>query len=89
MQFLHSGRNLNPIPFPECKYCLYANLHFLHSGQAAKTASRQGRKICTQEGQPAKFALLGSAEIARHVSAEFARDSINYLINDLFRTYAK
>jgi hypothetical protein len=61
----------------------------MHPGQYEKFAFRPGCKFCQQAslqilhsgGQRAKTAFLESANFARLVSAEFARDSINYLIN--------
>jgi hypothetical protein len=77
MQFLPAGKRYNAQP--ECKICLKANLHFLHSGQTEIFAFRRECKIFIQAFLSAKTALLVSAKFARLQSAEFARDSIYYL----------
>jgi hypothetical protein len=53
----------------------------------SKNCTLARRKNLHSGSQRAKSALLGSAKIAPQVSAEIARDSINYLINNLLRGF--
>jgi len=89
VQILHSGLKANPACCPGCRICKLAYMQILHSGLSAKFSDWPARKYCMlasrqnlhQGALQAKFARLENAEIARLVSAKFARDSINYLIN--------
>ncbi len=55
------------------------------SGHLEKFALWPGGKICLLARLGANFALLENAIFARLLSAEFARDSYHYLINDSLR----
>jgi hypothetical protein len=89
VQILHFGLKANLACCPGCRNYKLACMQILHSGLSAKFSDCPGRNICIlanrqnlhQGGLGAKTARLENAEFARLVSAKFARDSINYLIN--------
>ena len=70
---------------PGCSFCIQAWRQNLPSGHPEKFALWPEGKICLLARLGANFALLEDAIFALLLSAEFARDSYHYLINDSLR----
>ena len=82
VQKFHAGLKATISPSPGCKNCLLGCRQLLHPGLYENLALRPKCTICIKGIQRAKIALEMGAKSARLVSAKFARDSYNYLIND-------
>ena len=78
---LHYGLEAIYACWPECKICLLAGRQNLPIGRRENSARRPAGNGCLKGSQRAKSASQMSADTASLQSAEFARDSINYLIN--------
>ena len=76
---MHPARDAESASWPACKYCILALRQKLPAGLKEKSASWRAGKNCIKAPLQAKIARLENAEIARLVSAKFARDSIDYL----------
>jgi hypothetical protein len=75
---MHAGLYAYFACWPACKFNIQPFMQFLHSGQQANPAFNPECNSCIRGILHAIFAVLLSAKISPLLSAESARDSINY-----------